>query len=71
VATLNIVEPDASNLWVERWRKKVARGDVIVVRYADDTRSTTMPGSVSCFSLPIHPSTHQRRCAVWSRTRRR
>jgi len=23
-------------LWVEAWRKKVARGDVIVVRYADD-----------------------------------
>ena len=24
------------DLWVETWRKKVARGDVIVVRYADD-----------------------------------
>ncbi len=24
------------DLWVEAWRKKVARGDVIVVRYADD-----------------------------------
>ena len=24
------------DLWVEVWRKKVARGDVIVVRYADD-----------------------------------
>jgi len=23
-------------LWVEAWRKKVAKGDVIVVRYADD-----------------------------------
>jgi len=26
----------AFDLWVEAWRKKVARGDVIVVRYADD-----------------------------------
>src|ERR1700692_477799 len=26
----------ALDLWVEAWRKKVARGDVIVVRYADD-----------------------------------
>jgi RNA-directed DNA polymerase len=24
------------DLWVEAWRKKVARGEVIVVRYADD-----------------------------------
>jgi len=24
------------DLWVEAWRKKVAKGDVIVVRYADD-----------------------------------
>ena len=24
------------DLWVEAWRKKAARGDVIVVRYADD-----------------------------------
>jgi RNA-directed DNA polymerase len=24
------------DLWVEVWRKRVARGDVIVVRYADD-----------------------------------
>ena len=24
------------DLWVEVWRKKVANGDVIVVRYADD-----------------------------------
>ena len=24
------------DLWVEAWRKKVARGDVIVVQYADD-----------------------------------
>jgi hypothetical protein len=24
------------DLWTEVWRKKVARGDTIVVRYADD-----------------------------------
>src|ERR1700674_4824961 len=24
------------DLWVEAWRKKMARGDVLVVRYADD-----------------------------------
>ena len=24
------------DLWIEAWREKVARGDVIVVRYADD-----------------------------------
>ncbi len=24
------------DLWVDAWRKKCARGDVIVVRYADD-----------------------------------
>jgi len=24
------------DLWIENWRKKVARGDIIVVRYADD-----------------------------------
>jgi retron-type reverse transcriptase len=24
------------DLWVEAWRKKVAKGDCIVVRYADD-----------------------------------
>ena len=26
----------AFDLWVQRWRKKVTRGDMIVVRYADD-----------------------------------
>jgi RNA-directed DNA polymerase len=25
------------DLWVDAWRKKFARGDVIVVRYADDS----------------------------------
>ena len=43
------------DLWVEAWRKKVARGDVIVVRYADDLvvgfqepgGSRAVPGRVS------------------------
>src|SRR4029077_16676772 len=26
----------AFDLWVEAWRKRVAKGDVVVVRYADD-----------------------------------
>jgi group II intron reverse transcriptase/maturase len=32
----NIYLHYALDLWVEAWRQKVARGDVIVVRYADD-----------------------------------
>jgi group II intron reverse transcriptase/maturase len=32
----NIYLHYALDLWVEAWRKKVVRGDVIVVRYADD-----------------------------------
>ena len=32
----NIYLHYALDLWMEAWRKKVARGDVIVVRYADD-----------------------------------
>src|SRR3954470_10597888 len=32
----NIYLHYVSDLWVEVWRKKMARGDVIVVRYADD-----------------------------------
>ena len=43
------------DLWVEAWRKKVAKGDVIVVRYADDlvvgfrtpSGSRAVPGRVS------------------------
>jgi RNA-directed DNA polymerase len=27
---------DVFDLWIEAWRQKVATGDVIVVRYADD-----------------------------------
>jgi RNA-directed DNA polymerase len=32
----NIYLHYALDLWVEAWRRKVARGDVIIVRYADD-----------------------------------
>jgi retron-type reverse transcriptase len=32
----NIYLHYAFDLWVEAWRRKVARGEVIVVRYADD-----------------------------------
>jgi retron-type reverse transcriptase len=42
------------DLWVEAWRKKVAQGDMIVVRYADDlvvgfesrTDAERLPGTV-------------------------
>src|SRR5215467_7055046 len=33
----NIYLHYAFDLWVQAWRKKHARGDVVVVRYADDT----------------------------------
>ena len=33
----NIYLHYAFDLWVEAWRKKCAQGDVVVVRYADDT----------------------------------
>jgi len=32
----SLVPTNLFDLWVEVWRKKVAKGDVIVVRYADD-----------------------------------
>jgi RNA-directed DNA polymerase len=32
------------DLWVEAWRKKVAKGDVIVVRYADDRAPRAQKG---------------------------
>jgi retron-type reverse transcriptase len=32
----NIYLHYAFDLWVEVWRRKIARGDMIVVRYADD-----------------------------------
>lgn len=41
------------DLWVEVWRKKVAKGDVVVVRYADDrdragkqSRPSAVPSSI-------------------------
>jgi RNA-directed DNA polymerase len=33
----NVSLHDAFDLWVEAWRKKVARGNVVVVRFADDS----------------------------------
>ena len=32
----NLYRHHALDLWVEAWRKKQAKGDVIMVRYADD-----------------------------------
>jgi hypothetical protein len=32
----NIYQHYVFDLWVEAWRKKVAKGEVVVVRYADD-----------------------------------
>ena len=55
------------DLWVEAWRKKVAKGDVIVVRYADDLvvgfesraeaeRFLAMFGErLAKFGLELHP----------------
>jgi len=53
--------------WVQAWRKKVAHGDVIVVRYADDavlgfqyreeaeTFLAELQGRVRKFGLELHP----------------
>jgi RNA-directed DNA polymerase len=57
------------DLWAERWRRQEARGDMIVVRYADDQiwsqassmRTTLVDSSRHCvsgsghFSLSLHP----------------
>jgi RNA-directed DNA polymerase len=55
------------DLWVEAWRKKVARGDVIVVRYADDLVAgfqnradaerflSEFRGRLVRFGLELHP----------------
>jgi hypothetical protein len=32
----NVYLHDVLDLWAQQWRTKVARGDVIIVRYADD-----------------------------------
>jgi len=39
------------DLWVQRWRRTQARGDVIVVRYADDA-VRGIPAQVGCRALP-------------------
>ena len=54
------------DLWVEAWRKKVAEGDVIVVRYADDLVGGSKAGEaerfleefrerLAKFGLELHP----------------
>ena len=32
----NVYLHDVFDLWAERWRRREARGDMIIVRYADD-----------------------------------
>jgi hypothetical protein len=56
------------DLWIQDWRQRCARGDVIVVRYADDvvigfehwsdaTRFwTELEGRLSKFGLELHPN---------------
>jgi group II intron reverse transcriptase/maturase len=60
------------DLWVQAWRKKHARGDVVVVRYADDTvlgfQSQTEAGRfledfrerLGKFGLELHPDKTRR-----------
>ena len=55
------------DLWAERWRRQEARGDVIVVRYADDLVAgfehendarrflDAMRERLAVFSLSLHP----------------
>ena len=33
----NVYLHDVFDLWAERWRRREARGDMIIVRYADDS----------------------------------
>jgi group II intron reverse transcriptase/maturase len=48
----SVISPSLANLylhyvldlWVQTWRKKVARGEVIAVRYADDGAGVSVPG---------------------------
>jgi len=63
----NIYLHYAFDLWVQRWRKKVARGDMIVVRFADDIRvgfehkweaerfQTELRERFAKFKLELHP----------------
>src|SRR5262249_1935430 len=58
---------DVFDLWAERWRRQEARGDVIVVRYADDLVAgfeheddarrflDAMRERFAAFSLSLHP----------------
>jgi RNA-directed DNA polymerase len=55
------------DLWVQRWRRKQARGDVVVVRFADDfvvgfehreeaeKFLTELPQRIAGFGLELHP----------------
>jgi Reverse transcriptase (RNA-dependent DNA polymerase) len=53
------------DLWVEAWRKKVARGDVIVVRYADDLvvgfHDRSVPSRAALFERPLESESKARR----------
>jgi retron-type reverse transcriptase len=50
----NLYLHHALDLWVDAWRKKRARGDVIIVRYADDgvprARMAVRPSSAQLFN---------------------
>src|SRR5437773_717384 len=60
------------DLWVEAWRKKAAQGDVIVIRYADDTVLgfqhqaeadrflQDLRGRLGKFGLELHPDKTRR-----------
>src|SRR5215208_590266 len=37
----NVYLHDVFDLWAERWRRREARGDMMIVRYADDVRHIT------------------------------
>ena len=56
------------DLWADRWRRREAQGDMVIVRYADDLvvgfevpRTTHVASSMRCgtrleeFSLSLHP----------------
>ncbi len=41
------------DLWVEVWREKLANGDMIVVRYADERRCKQQTGARSRGKRPV------------------
>ena len=50
------------DLWAERWRRREARGDMVIVRYADD--------AVFGFEHEATPAVSSKRCAKdWRRSR--